>query len=174
MQIDTTIVIAALIVIVLAYLIYTQTKKSSFDTVAAAPAAKPSAPVKSDDTPIPTAADAVKAAAASAEAEQVKKNAEGCTYSETDFDGGSYVDYAATMGVDEQVHQDHAEFIKDMNLQRNHNVAGAMMVDAHDSYDPIPWIGIRGRPQAVEADEDNVTQLPDIDKSLYAKDTLRW
>lgn len=82
-------------------------------------------------------------------------------------DGMDYKAYAASQAIDGQVVRNHSEFIKNIRgLGPNGQFTGrTYSPDSNDSYDPIPWIGIRGRPQAVAVG--NPTQEPDIDYNLY-------
>ncbi len=86
--------------------------------------------------------------------------------------GADFNDYLTSQGVDSSVIANHAEFIKDR--QKFGNVTGrTYSPDSHDSYDPTPWIGIRGRPQNVPYG--NPDQVADVDRSLYAdKQKLTW
>lgn len=85
-----------------------------------------------------------------------------------------YKDWVTAQAVDPQVLKNHSEFIKDRFLGNSQNVTGrTYSPDYHDSYDPQPWIGIRGRPQAVAIC--NPTQMPDMDISLFAqKPKISW
>lgn len=87
--------------------------------------------------------------------------------------GMEYKDWVASQSVGTDVLINHATFVKDRIKSTGQNITGrTYSPDSHDSYDPIPWIGLR-RPQAVPVD--NPTQVPDVDKSLYsAKSSLRW
>lgn len=88
--------------------------------------------------------------------------------------GVVYDDYLTAVGVDPQAVKNHSEFVKDRFAQNNQNILGrTYSPDSHDSYDPIPWVGIRGRPQAVPVS--NPTQVPDVDHDLYAsKPAITW
>lgn len=79
---------------------------------------------------------------------------------------GDYKEFVTSQAVDDQVIVNHANYIKD---RKQFGVGGEMTgrtysPDSHDSYDPIPWIGLR-RPQYVEMC--NPTQVPDVDVNLY-------
>lgn len=86
--------------------------------------------------------------------------------------GRSYKDWVKSQAIDSTVVSNHDEYIKDQ--MKNGNMVGrTWSPDSHDSVDPIPWVGIRGRPQAVPIC--NPTQVPDVDMSWYAKgDVLTW
>lgn len=79
-----------------------------------------------------------------------------------------YKDWVTSQSVDTQVIKNHSEFVKDRFLGNPSNVTGrTYSPDYHDSYDPVPWIGIRGRPQAVS--QCNPTQVPDMDINLFVQ-----
>ena len=82
--------------------------------------------------------------------------------------GMEYKDWVASQAVDATVIKNHAEFVADRQKVVGGNLLGkTMSPDSHDSYDPIPWVGIRGRPQAVSIC--NPTQIADgSDPKLYA------
>lgn len=81
-------------------------------------------------------------------------------------EGMDYKSYAASQAVDTQVVRNHAEFIKNIRgLGPNGEFTGrTYSPDSHDSYDPIPWIGLR-RPEYVKTC--NPTSVPDVDYNLY-------
>lgn len=87
--------------------------------------------------------------------------------------GVVYDDYLTAVGVDPQAVKNHGEFVKDRTAQNNQNILGrTYSPDSHDSYDPIPWVGLR-RPQA--APFSNPTQVPDVDHDLYSnKPKFTW
>ncbi len=91
--------------------------------------------------------------------------------------GLDYSDWVKAQGVDPEVQKNHAEFIKER--QGGSGVQGAITTgrtyspDSNDSYDPYPWIGIRGRPQAVAVC--NPTQMPDTDFDIYpVQSKMTW
>lgn len=91
-------------------------------------------------------------------------------YAVNDFGGPGmdYKDWVASQAVDPAVLKNHAEFVQDrLENQQQWATSTAYSPDSHDSYDPIPWQGIRGRPQAVAMC--NPTQVPDVDVNLYDK-----
>jgi len=87
--------------------------------------------------------------------------------------GMSYKDWVAAQAVDPAVVKNHAEWIKDRVREGSLNVTGrTYSPDSHDSYDPIPWIGLR-RPQAVATC--NPDTVPDVNYDLYNdKPKLTW
>ncbi len=89
--------------------------------------------------------------------------------------GSDFKDWITAQSVDPQVIKNHSEFIADRLNTVGTNITGrTYSPDSHDSYDPISWIGIRGRPQAVPT-SDNQAQVPDVDYNLYSKtQKLRW
>lgn len=82
-------------------------------------------------------------------------------------------DWAMSQAVDQQAIKYHQEYIKELARDPRSNPLGRPLFhDSHDSYIPIPWLGLR-RPQAVPVH--NPTQIPDIDISAYStKPTLTW
>lgn len=93
-----------------------------------------------------------------------------------DFNGKAgmeYKDWVAAEAVDPAIVENHKKFVHDRMNTSGGNILGRTYTpDSHDSYDPIPWVGLR-RPQAVTIN--NPTQVPDIDISLYAtKPTFTW
>jgi hypothetical protein len=88
--------------------------------------------------------------------------------------GMEYKDWVAAQSIDPAVIKNHADFVKDRETTGTGNVLGrTYSPDSHDSYDPIPWIGIRGRPEAVKTC--NPTQQPDVNYDLYEdKPKLTW
>jgi len=86
-------------------------------------------------------------------------------------------DWVKAQGVDPEVRKNHKEFV-DERLGGS-GVQGAITTgrtyspDSNDSYDPYPWVGIRGRPQAVPVC--NPSQMPDTDFDLYpVKSKMTW
>jgi hypothetical protein len=88
--------------------------------------------------------------------------------------GMDYKDFVTSQAVDPATLQNHSAYIKDRLGDNTQNVTGrTWSPDSHDSYDPIPWIGIRGRPQGVKVC--NPDQVPDVDYNLYRdKPKLIW
>lgn len=91
------------------------------------------------------------------------------SYATNDFGGPGmdYKDWIAAMGVDPQVVQNHNEFVKDRLDTNAYWTGRTYSPDSHDSYDPIPWVGIKGRPQWVR--QCDPTQVPDVDENLFPK-----
>ena len=89
--------------------------------------------------------------------------------------GDDYVDYVRKHSVEAEVEMHHREFVKDRlsGQAENQIITGrTYSPDSHQSYDPIPWVGLM-RPQAVPIGDPD--QVPDVDLSLYStKRTLRW
>lgn len=83
--------------------------------------------------------------------------------------GLDYSDWVKAQGVDPEVRKNHAEFINERiggaGVQGAITTGRTYSPDANDSYDPYPWIGIRGRPAAVPVC--NPTQMPDTDFDYY-------
>jgi len=98
--------------------------------------------------------------------------ADPATFAEWEYGGKDmdYKDWVTSQGVDDKVIENHLQFVKD---KKGLGPGGEFITgrtwspDSHDSYDPIPWIGIRGRPSAVP--QLNPTQVPDLDTSFYLK-----
>lgn len=81
--------------------------------------------------------------------------------------GADFKDWVTSQAVDLQVIKNHAEYVADREATTTQNITGkTFSPDSHDSYDPIPWIGLR-RPQAVPTC--NPTQVPDVNYDLYEK-----
>lgn len=108
--------------------------------------------------------------------EEVKKIAECICDGQDTFDhienayGAPNMDYKSwvtSQAVSDDTIKNHQQYLAD---KQRFQTGGAfftgrtMSPDSHDSYDPIPWIGLR-RPQYVE--QCNPTQVPDVDLSLY-------
>jgi len=88
------------------------------------------------------------------------------------FDYGApdmdYKEYVASQAVDDKVVENHLQFVRDrkgLGPEGEFITGRTYSPDSHDSYDPVPWVGIRGRPQAVE--QCNPTQVPDLDTNLF-------
>lgn len=88
------------------------------------------------------------------------------------FDYGAanmdYKDYVASQSVDNKVIENHLQFVRDrkgLGPEGEFITGRTYSPDSHDSYDPIPWAGIRGRPRYVQ--QCNPTQVPDVDTNLY-------
>ncbi len=90
------------------------------------------------------------------------------TYAVSEFGGPglTYGDWVKAQGLDPAVLENHAKFVADKNRNPSGNMTGrTWSPDRHMSYDPIPWVGLTGRPQAVA--QCNPTQVPDLDLTLY-------
>ncbi len=87
--------------------------------------------------------------------------------------GMEFKDWVTSQSVDPQVIKNHAEFVQDRIGTNSQNVTGrTYSPDSHESYDPIPWVGLR-RPQAVEVC--NPTQVADVNYDLYdTKPKFTW
>lgn len=108
-------------------------------------------------------------------ADDVKKALD-CVCGDTDqafakFDYGAenmdYKDYVASQAVDDKVIENHLQFVRDrkgLGPEATFVTGRVFSPDSHDSYDPIPWVGL-SRPQYVQ--QCNPTQVPDIDTNLY-------
>lgn len=108
-------------------------------------------------------------------ADDVKKALD-CVCGDTDqafakFDYGAenmdYKDYVASQAVDDKVIENHLQFVRDrkgLGPEATFVTGRVFSPDSHDSYDPIPWVGLN-RPQYVQ--QCNPTQVPDIDTNLY-------
>jgi hypothetical protein len=80
----------------------------------------------------------------------------------------SYSDYVSSQAVDNKVIENHAQFVRDrrgLGPEGEFTTGRTYSPDSHDSYNPIPWQGIRGRPRAVP--QCNPTQVPDLDTNLF-------
>ncbi len=83
-------------------------------------------------------------------------------------DISSYNQWMKNQGVSADVQKNHSDWLADRN-QVSHGggsyyTGRTYSVDSHDSYDPIPWIGLR-RPEYVPVG--NPDQVPDVDYELY-------
>lgn len=83
----------------------------------------------------------------------------------------SYTDYVTSQGVDDRAIIYHAQFVKD---RKGLGPTGEFVTgrtyspDSHDSYDPIPWVGIRGRHKTGKTDIlCGGRSVPDIDTNLF-------
>ncbi len=92
------------------------------------------------------------------------------TFAENEYGakGLDYKTYVTSQGVGQDVIKNHQQYIADRATLEQ---TGAVFVtgrtyspDSNDSYDPIPWIGLR-RPEYVKMC--NPTQVPDVDVNLY-------
>jgi hypothetical protein len=81
----------------------------------------------------------------------------------------SYQDFVASQAVDDKVIQNHLQFVRDRKgLGNDEFTTGRTYTpDSHDSYDPVPWSGIRGRPQGIPGGPCNPSQIPDLDTNLF-------
>jgi hypothetical protein len=96
------------------------------------------------------------------------------SYGENEFGapGMDYNSWVASQAVDDQVIKNHSEFVQDRMYNKVFWTGRVYTPDSHDSYDPLPWTGLR-RP--VQAPQCNPTQVPDVDISLYdEKQKLRF
>lgn len=82
--------------------------------------------------------------------------------------GMDYKAWAAAQSIDPQVIQNHSEFIKDrLENSKTSNITGrTYSPSVHDNYNEIPWVGIRGRPQAVKIC--NPQLMPEANQAVYA------
>lgn len=74
--------------------------------------------------------------------------------------GMDYKSFMASQEVDPEVLKNHTAFVE----ERSGFTGRTFTPDSHDSYDPIPWVGLR-RPEYVK--QCNPTQVPDVDVNLY-------
>lgn len=104
-------------------------------------------------------------------------NDENFTYAVHEFGAPNldFKDWVTSQAVDPQVLKNHAEFVKNKIKYEDNKVivtGRTYSPDSHDSYDPIPWSGLK-RPQAVAVR--SPTQVPDIDYNLYdTKPSIRY
>lgn len=83
-----------------------------------------------------------------------------------------YKDFVASWAIDDKVIENHMKFVRDrkgLGPEGEFVTGRTYSPDSHDSYDPIPWVGIRGRPHAPADLQCNPTQVPDIDTNLYRR-----
>lgn len=81
--------------------------------------------------------------------------------------GMSYRDWIGTQAVDPATVKNHAEFVKDRvgNDWKQIITGPTYALPDHESYQPTPWIGIRGRPTRVAIC--NPTEVTDDDVGFY-------
>lgn len=75
----------------------------------------------------------------------------------------SFSEYVTTSAVDDDIIKNHQGYVESQLLVGGFT-GRTYSPDSHDSYDPIPWIGLR-RPDYVQ--QCNPTQVPDVDVNLY-------
>jgi hypothetical protein len=85
--------------------------------------------------------------------------------------GTSFTDIIASEAVDVQTMRNHAEFVKDRLSSNTQNITGrTFTLGEIESSDQVPWIGIRGRPQAIPSSSlGNPQQVPDVDPKNFVK-----
>lgn len=96
------------------------------------------------------------------------------SYGQNEFGapGMDYNSWVASQAVDDQVIKNHSEFVQDRMYNKVFWTGRVYTPDSHDSYNPLPWTGLR-RP--IQAPQCNPTQVPDVDISLYdEKQKLRF
>lgn len=90
------------------------------------------------------------------------------SFAENDYGapGMDYKAYVTSQAVDDKVIKNHLAYVEERKgLGPEGEFTGrTYSPDSHDSYDPIPWVGLR-RPQYVS--QCNPTQVPDLDSNLY-------
>lgn len=87
--------------------------------------------------------------------------------------GVSYAEYASAQAIDPQVVKNHQEYLRDRANNPQIKTGRTLSVDSHESYDYMPWQGIRGRPQAVPIGAPD--QEPDVNLGVFAKkQRLTW
>jgi len=78
--------------------------------------------------------------------------------------GLDYKAFVTSQAVDAAVIHNHLQFVHGPNGY--YSTGRTYSPDSHESYDPIPWIGLR-RPEYVT--QCNPTQVPDVDLDLYKR-----
>ena len=103
------------------------------------------------------------AAVADAELLNADGDAQSCAQ---DFanSGATFNDWVKANAVDSSLIQNHTQWVNDTGTRGTYT-GRTYTADMHDSYDPIPWIGLM-RPQNVPVG--NPDQIPDIDRTLYS------
>ncbi len=79
-------------------------------------------------------------------------------------EGLSYKDYIAGSAISEKQRATHAEFVKDRMSKQVYATRGAFAADSHQSYNTVPWVGLR-RPQHVPVV--NPDQVAEYNSSAY-------
>lgn len=85
----------------------------------------------------------------------------------------SFGDFVAKHNLDPATISNHARYVDDrMMKDPSATIGRPTILDAHESYNPIPWQGLR-RPRKVAVD--NPTQIADVDYDAYEDyDTIAW
>lgn len=82
----------------------------------------------------------------------------------------SYQDYVASQGVDSKVIENHLMFVRDrrgLGPEGEFITGRTYSPDSHDSYNYMPWVGIRPKGGASYIEMCNPTQVPDVDTNLF-------
>lgn len=179
----TTETILLVVVLILVYLHFTEAGKemhakwwAKLDEIKATkPAAAPAAPV------------ATEAAATKENLEYFSSCGDGnimncdgtdMRYATDEFGGPglSYKDWAAMQVVDDSVIRNHKQFVADRSdgdINKQNITGRTFAMDAHESLQQVPWIGIRGRPQMTS--QCNPTQVPDVYDGAYSESpNMTW
>lgn len=88
------------------------------------------------------------------------------TFAQHDYGkpGLDYKAYVTSQAVDAAVIHNHLQFVHGPNGA--YSTGRTYSPDSHESYDPIPWIGLR-RPEYVV--QCNPTQVPDVNLDMYKR-----
>lgn len=82
----------------------------------------------------------------------------------------SYQDYVASQAVDNKVIENHLMFVRDrrgLGPEGEFITGRTYSPDSHDSYNYMPWTGIRPKGGASYIEQCNPTQVPDVDTNLF-------
>jgi hypothetical protein len=81
--------------------------------------------------------------------------------------GMDYKSFVTSQAVDDKVIANHIQYVQDRKALGPgglETTGRTYSPDSHDSYDPIPWVGLR-RPEYVQ--QCNPTQVPDVNTNIY-------
>lgn len=89
--------------------------------------------------------------------------------------GMGYSDWASSQAVESAVVQNHAEFLRERSdaVQQGIITGRTWALPDHESYQPTPWIGIRGRPTRVpvcnptRVTDDDIYYFPSAQKLVW-------
>ena len=98
-----------------------------------------------------------------------EKNVDNSTFAYGSKDA-DFSDYIKGQAIDKEVIDNHRKYMSEKKYSQG---SIRFAPDMNESYNPIPWIGLR-RPQAVPVG--NPDQVPDVDKTYYntPEDAQTW
>ncbi len=185
-MVDTMETILIVIIILLTFVMWKKTKPAATETISSSRSGSGVRVEHAHDCKCPKCFNPEKGASIE-RMEYYGNRAAGCdtcdphsdlSYAKFDYGSSSadFKDYIAGEAISPQVVKNHNEFVNDrLGDFQTQNVTGrTFAVDTTiEGNPPVPWVGIRGRPQ--EAPIYNPTQMPDVDRSRYvSKQKLVW